>query len=77
MGAQWHQAVRLSRYYTVPAYLLIPDGRGPFPAINALHDHGAHFFIGKEKMIRPLAIEREEVKEDAPWGLIVHGCWLR
>ena len=57
--------IRLSRYYTVPAYLLIPDGRGPFPAINALHDHGAHFFIGKEKMIRPLAIEREEVKEDA------------
>ena len=24
--------VRLSRYYTVPAYILIPDGKGPFPA---------------------------------------------
>ena len=24
-----------------------------FPAVNLLHDHGAHLFIGKEKMIRP------------------------
>ena len=26
---------------------------GKFPAVVALHDHGAHLFIGKEKMIRP------------------------
>ena len=57
-------AVRLSRYYSVPAYLLIPDGKGPFPAVNLLHDHGAHLFIGKEKMIRPLACESDEVKKD-------------
>jgi len=57
--------IRLSRYYTVPAYLLIPDGKGPFPAVNALHDHGAHLFIGKEKMIRPLAYEDSLVKVDA------------
>ena len=57
--------IRLSKYYTVPAYVLIPDGKGPFPAVNALHDHGAHLFIGKEKMIRPLACETDEVKEDA------------
>lgn len=43
----------LSDYYRVRAYLLIPDGKGPFPAINILHDHGAHLFIGKEKMIMP------------------------
>ncbi len=55
----------LSRYYTVPAYLLIPDGQGPFPAVNALHDHGAHLFIGKEKMIRPLACEDTTVINDA------------
>ena len=24
-----------------------------FPTVNLLHDHGAHLFIGKEKMIRP------------------------
>ena len=57
--------IQLSKYYTVPAYVLIPDGKGPFPAVNALHDHGAHLFIGKEKMIRPLACETDEVKEDA------------
>ena len=57
--------IRLSRYYTVPAYVLIPDGPGPFPAINALHDHGAHLFIGKEKMIRPLACEDSTVVKDA------------
>ena len=57
--------IRLSRYYTVPAYVLIPDGQGPFPAVNALHDHGAHLFIGKEKMIKPLACEDSAVVRDA------------
>ena len=57
--------IQLSKYYKVPAYVLIPDGKGPFPAINALHDHGAHLFIGKEKMIRPLVCETDEVKADA------------
>ena len=57
--------IQLSKYYKVPAYVLITDGKGPFPAVNALHDHGAHLFIGKEKMIRPLACETDEVKADA------------
>lgn len=60
--------IRLSRYYTVPALVLIPDGKGPFPAVNCLHDHGAHLFIGKEKMIRPLTPVTHEdslVTEDA------------
>ena len=57
--------IRLSRYYTVPAYLLIPDGKGPFPAVNVLHDHGAHLFIGKEKVIRPLVCEDSVVVKDA------------
>ncbi len=57
--------IRLSRYYTVPAYVLIPDGKGPFPAINILHDHGAHLFIGKEKVIRPLSCEAPAVIKDA------------
>lgn len=52
--------IRLSKYYTVPALILIPDGRGPFPAINCLHDHGGHLFIGKEKMIRPLTPRTKE-----------------
>ena len=57
--------IRLSRYYEVPAYVLIPDGKGPFPAVNVLHDHGAHLFIGKEKVIRPLACEDSTVIKDA------------
>lgn len=54
-----------SRYYRIPALILVPDGKGPFPAINALHDHGAHLFIGKEKMIRPLECDSQEVRDDA------------
>jgi len=48
----------------VPAYLLVPKGGGPFPAIVALHDHGAHFSIGKEKVVRPFG-ERPEILADA------------
>jgi len=66
--------IRLSKYYTVPAYVLIPDGKGPFPAINALHDHGGHLFIGKEKMIRPLACEDSTVIKDAEeWAVGYEG----
>lgn len=37
----------------VLSYLLIPKGKGPFPAVLLLHDHGARFDIGKEKVIEP------------------------
>jgi dienelactone hydrolase len=33
--------------------MLIPKGAGPFPAVLLLHDHGAKFDIGKEKLIAP------------------------
>ncbi|MFG6455634.1 alpha/beta hydrolase family protein [Roseateles sp. BYS96W] len=39
----------------VPALFLRPNGPGPYPAVLLLHDHGARFDIGKEKLIRPLA----------------------
>ena len=65
--------IRLSRYYTVPAYVLIPDGKGPFPAVNLLHDHGAHLFICKEKVIRPLACEDSVVVKDAEEWLSGYG----
>jgi dienelactone hydrolase len=39
----------------VPALYLRPKGDGPHPAVVVMHDHGARFDIGKEKLIRPLA----------------------
>ena len=56
-------AFNINAYSRITAYLLIPDGKGPFPTVNALHDHGAHLFIGKEKMIRPFFTQEEQ---DAP-----------
>ena len=37
----------------VAAFMTIPKGDGPFPTVLLLHDHGAFFVIGKEKVIRP------------------------
>lgn len=42
----------------VPALYLRPAGPGPYPAVLLLHDHGARFDIGKEKLIRPLGDSR-------------------
>ena len=56
-------AFNINAYSRITAYLLIPDGKGPFPTVNALHDNGAHLFIGKEKMIRPFFTPEEQ---DAP-----------
>jgi dienelactone hydrolase len=45
--------VSLTGYERVRGALLTPHGRGPFPAVLLLHDHGAKFDIGKEKLVRP------------------------
>lgn len=58
----------LSEWYRVPAYLLVPDGDGPFPAIVMLHDHGAHFSIGKEKMVRPFGVSEEVLADAEDWA---------
>lgn len=57
----------LSGWCRVSAYLLVPDGEGPFPAIVLLHDHGAHFSIGKEKMVRPFHVTPEVMKDADQW----------
>ncbi len=51
----------------IPAYLLVPKGVGPFPAIVALHDHGAHFSIGKEKVVRPFGVENKILEDARKW----------
>lgn len=52
----------------VPAYLLVPDGEGPFPAVLVLHDHGAHFSIGKEKVVRPFGVPSEVLADAESWS---------
>ncbi|WP_045560866.1 dienelactone hydrolase family protein [Streptomyces sp. FxanaA7] len=47
----------LTRYGRVRGALLTPHGTGPFPAVLLLHDHGAKFDIGKEKLVRPWSDE--------------------
>ncbi|MCI1647200.1 MAG: prolyl oligopeptidase family serine peptidase [Bacteroides sp.] len=59
----------VSEWYQVPAYLLVPEGKGPFPAIVMLHDHGAHFSIGKEKMIRPFDVKPEILADANDWAI--------
>ncbi len=73
-------AFNVNAYSRITAYLLIPDAYftqasnekgktslGKFPTVNLLHDHGAHLFIGKEKMIRPFfsASESDTPKKQA------------
>ncbi|MFP9231035.1 hydrolase [Pectobacterium cacticida] len=46
-------AFNLTDESRVDALLLTPKKAGPHPAVILLHDHGARFDIGKEKMIMP------------------------
>lgn len=51
----------------IRAYLLVPDGasrRSKKPAVIMLHDHGARFDIGKEKLAKP--IEQSDDGHGAP-----------
>ena len=48
----------------IRAYLLVPDGASRYPAVLMLHDHGARFDIGKEKLVRPMAGVLEMGAED-------------
>ena len=63
----------VNAYSRISAYLLVPDGEGPFPAINALHDHGAHLYIGKEKMVRPFDVDTAVVNDADRWAAQLYG----
>ncbi|RPI06117.1 MAG: hydrolase [Ignavibacteriae bacterium] len=51
----------------VVGYLLVPKGTGPFPAVLLLHDHGAKFDIGKEKVIEPFDESPERILSAKEW----------
>ena len=60
-------------YARTEALVLVPDGEGPFPAVNLLHDHGAHLYIGKEKMIRPFGVEQAVTDDADAWAANLYG----
>ncbi|MBQ9194553.1 MAG: dienelactone hydrolase family protein [Bacteroidales bacterium] len=52
----------------VQSYLLVPDTateKSPRPGLVLLHDHGARFDIGKEKLVRPLSDAPDYIKASA------------
>jgi len=57
----------------VLAYLLVPDGEGPHPAVLLLHDHGAEFRIGKEKSVEPWDVPPEKASLAHRWADKVYG----
>ena len=54
-GSYWARKIefKLTAESRVLALLLVPKGTGPFAAALLLHDHGARFDIGKEKLVQP------------------------
>lgn len=59
--------VTLTPENRVAVLLLRPAGPGPFPAVLLLHDHGAYFDIGKEKVIQPFADDKM-FKQATAWA---------
>ncbi len=57
----------------VLAYLLVPDGPGPHPAVLLLHDHGAEFRIGKEKLVEPWDVPSDKAALARKWVDEVYG----
>jgi dienelactone hydrolase len=57
----------------VLGYLLIPKGTGPFPAVLLLHDHGAKFDIGKEKVVKPFNDIPERIESAEAWKDKLYG----
>jgi dienelactone hydrolase len=51
----------------VLSLMLVPKASGPHPAVLLLHDHGAKFDIGKEKVIRSWNIAPEKLQSSEKW----------
>ena len=72
----------INKWENVLAYLLVPEaskanskkGKNTetFPAVLLFHDNGAHFSIGKEKMIRPFGVDSLVMADALDWA---HRCY--
>lgn len=61
-------AFNINRWERVLAYLLVPGSTTRnSPAILLLHDHGAHFTIGKEKMVKPFGVDSLTLADADDW----------
>jgi hypothetical protein len=68
-GTHWARKVvlNITGDSRVLALMTIPKGDGPFPAVLLLHDHGAKFDIGKEKVIEPWDMPQEKLTSARDW----------
>lgn len=66
-------ALNLTADSRVLGYLTVPKGAGPFPAVLLLHDHGAKFDIGKEKLIEPWDVPEATLKSARDWVARYYG----
>jgi dienelactone hydrolase len=60
----------------VLAFMLIPKSPGPHPAVLLLHDHGAKFDIGKEKVIEPWGEAPEKIESAKKWVVAYGGRFI-
>jgi dienelactone hydrolase len=57
----------------VLAFMLVPKSKGPHPAVLLLHDHGAKFDIGKEKVIEPWDESAEKIASAREFVKLCYG----
>lgn len=63
---------------SISAYILMPDNASqdnPVPGIVMMHDHGARFDIGKEKLVKPICRNPDHAEEAGagfPYGAPGH-----
>lgn len=57
----------VTAYSRVLAVMVVPKSAGPHPAVLLLHDHGAKFDIGKEKVIAPFDEPAEKMESAREW----------
>lgn len=65
--------LNISKYTRADVLMLIPDSPGPHPGVVLLHDHGGHYFIGKEKMIKPFDVDSAVIEDADLWAKQCYG----